>query len=220
MTDPYKVLGVSPTADDSEIKSAYKKLVKKYHPDKYQDDAMAELANEKMTEINAAYDQIMDERKNGGSQNSYGGYGSNSYGYGQSGTGTGGYSTSGSGVNYQRIRMMIHAGNLTGADNFLRSVPVESRTAEWYFLWGTVCYQRGWLNEAYNNILKASQMDPTNSEYASALRQMNMQRSGYMTGGSRYNTGNTANDTCNCLSDLCIADCCCEAMGGDLIPCC
>ena len=52
--DPYKILGVSPTASDAEIKSAYKELVKKYHPDQYQDNPLADVAEEKMSEINAA----------------------------------------------------------------------------------------------------------------------------------------------------------------------
>ena len=56
--DPYKILGVSPTASDAEIKSAYKELVKKYHPDQYQDNPLADVAEEKMSEINAAYDAI------------------------------------------------------------------------------------------------------------------------------------------------------------------
>ena len=56
--DPYKILGVSPTASDAEIKSAYKELVKKYHPDQYQDNPLADVAEEKMSEINAAYDPV------------------------------------------------------------------------------------------------------------------------------------------------------------------
>ena len=64
--DPYKILGVSPTASDAEIKSAYKELVKKYHPDQYQDNPLADVAEEKMSEINAAYDQIMTSRRGGG----------------------------------------------------------------------------------------------------------------------------------------------------------
>ena len=57
ITDPYKVLGVSPDASDEEIKQAYRNLAKKYHPDRNPGD---QEAARKMQEINAAYDQIMD----------------------------------------------------------------------------------------------------------------------------------------------------------------
>lgn len=63
MTDPYKVLGVSPSATDEEIKDAYRKLAKKYHPDQYGDSPLSELAGEKMKEINEAYDTIVSQRK-------------------------------------------------------------------------------------------------------------------------------------------------------------
>lgn len=55
MTDPYGVLGVSKDASEEEIKSAYRRLAKKYHPDLNPGDAEAAR---KMNEINAAYDQI------------------------------------------------------------------------------------------------------------------------------------------------------------------
>ena len=58
MNDPYKILGVSPTATDDEIKAAYRALARKYHPDKYRDTDLSEMAGEKMKEINAAYDEV------------------------------------------------------------------------------------------------------------------------------------------------------------------
>ena len=58
--DPYKVLGVPPTASDDEIQKAYRKMVKKYHPDVNPGD---ETAEKKMREINAAYDQIRNIRE-------------------------------------------------------------------------------------------------------------------------------------------------------------
>ena len=63
MKDPYQVLGVSPNASDDDIKKAYRKLAKKYHPDNYANSEFSDIANDKMQQINEAYDII----KNGGS---------------------------------------------------------------------------------------------------------------------------------------------------------
>ena len=57
--DPYKVLGVSPDASEEELKAAYRELAKKYHPDNYADSPLADLANEKMQEVNEAYDMAV-----------------------------------------------------------------------------------------------------------------------------------------------------------------
>ena len=63
MTDPYKVLNVSEDATDAQIKEAYRELAKKYHPDNYAGSPIADLASEKMKEINEAYDTIVNDRK-------------------------------------------------------------------------------------------------------------------------------------------------------------
>ena len=62
MNDPYQVLGVPETATDAEVRKAYLNLARKYHPDNYHDSPLADLAQEKMKEINAAYEQITKER--------------------------------------------------------------------------------------------------------------------------------------------------------------
>ena len=96
MTDPYKVLGVSPTATDEQVKSAYRELAKKYHPDNYVNNPLSDLAEEKMQEINQAYDAILAQRKAGQGGSTYGGGGY-----------TGGY---GGSSQFADIRRMINAG--------------------------------------------------------------------------------------------------------------
>ena len=59
MKDPYKVLGIPTNASEAQIKEAYRELAKKYHPDKYQDNPLSELAEEKFQEVNEAYDMLM-----------------------------------------------------------------------------------------------------------------------------------------------------------------
>ncbi len=199
MKDPYKVLGVSPDASEDEIKKAYKELVKKYHPDQYQESPLADVAEEKMAEVNEAYDTIINSRRTSGY--------------------TGG-SADYSGVNYYDVRRLIQTGDVTRADNMLETVPVGSRNAEWFFLKGSVCYARGWLNEAYQNFATASNMAPSNMEYRSALNQMEQQRNGYMRGNPMGGYNNNPQSQVDCCTTLCCADCCCEMMGGDLIPCC
>ena len=199
--DPYKVLGVKPDASEDEIKRAYKELVKKYHPDQYQDNPLADVAAEKMADINAAYDQIMTSRRNGYS--------------GSTGSSSGSYSGA---YNSSLIRNYIQSGNITQAEQMLNNVANSERDAEWHFLMGSVCYKRGWLNDAYSQFAIASQMDPSNMEYASALNQMNRQRNGYMNRNPMPSS--SAAGGMDCCTQLCCADCCCEMMGGDLIPCC
>ena len=205
MNDPYKILGVSPSASDDEIKAAYRELAKKYHPDNYANNPLGDLANEKMTEVNAAFDEIMNSRRGGSA------YGSTSYGYSQGSS------------DYSQIRSLIQSGNVTEADNILSQISESYRNAEWYFLKGSVAYSRGWLNDAYNYFSRACSMDPNNREYSAALNQMNSQRGGYMNGSpsQHYNTSsNPGCSGCDLCQGLICADCCCECMGGDLITCC
>ena len=151
MNDPYQILGVPETASDEEIKKAYRDLARKYHPDNYHDNPLADLAQEKMKEINAAYEQITKERasgrRSGGSAYggaSYGGYGG---GYGSyQGYGSSSQSYSGQSSVLQQVRIAIQTGNISRAEALLDNY--SDHNAEWNFLKGAVCYRRGWLDEA------------------------------------------------------------------------
>jgi len=94
LEDLYEILGVAKTASQSEIKSAYRKLAVKYHPDKNPGDKAAE---EKFKEITAAYDVLSDETKRR-QYDSYGSY-SRSDAYGSQSNGTYGYGNYGWGQN-------------------------------------------------------------------------------------------------------------------------
>ncbi|MGL5351844.1 MAG: J domain-containing protein, partial [Clostridium sp.] len=68
--NPYEILGVKPDATQAEIKSAYRALIKQYHPDQYGDNPLRELAEVKMREINGAYDSLT--KGNSNTNSSYG----------------------------------------------------------------------------------------------------------------------------------------------------
>ena len=78
VNDPFAVLGISPSASEDEIKSAYRRLAKKYHPDLNPGDKAAE---QKMREVNEAYTQALQIKKNGGRAPESNPYGQSSSGY-------------------------------------------------------------------------------------------------------------------------------------------
>ena len=193
MNDPYQILGVSENASDEEIKKAYRELARKYHPDNYHDNPLADLAQEKMKEINAAYEQITKERASGKRGSGSGGasYGASGYGGYGGYQGYGGYggsqSYSGQSSVLQQARIAINTGNISRAEALLANY--SDHNAEWNFLKGAVCYRRGWLDEALRYYRTACQMDPTNAEYRQALEYMEgTDDTAYRPGGGSFGT--------------------------------
>lgn len=181
MTDPYKVLGVSPGATDDEIKKAYRKLAMKYHPDRNPGD---EAAAKKMQEINAAYDQLTNPDKN---RTGYGGYGSTGYG----GSGYGGYGydpfggqQTGEARYQQAAEQYIRFGRFREALSALGSC--RERNARWYYLSAVANNELGNQVTALEHIRRAVSMEPDNGEYLRILNIIEQGGSVYRSRAGQY----------------------------------
>lgn len=224
--DPYKVLGVSETASKEEIKKAYRKKAKEYHPDLHPDDPVAE---QKMNEVNEAYDMLNNPEKykrqdrgfntagNNPYGNPYGGTYGNPYGnrqsYGDAGRGQNPYGSGGFGAfdfeemfgfgrsekeifrvqikpcDTETVRQAIDLINgkaYSYATQSLNSIVSSQRDARWFYLSALANYGQGNEMLALNQIQKAIQMDPANTEYRSVLQRMQRSSGDYNQAGEEF----------------------------------
>lgn len=203
--NPYEVLGLKPGATQEEIKKAYRNLIKQYHPDQYGDNPLKDLAEEKMRDINAAYDALT---KNAGNT------------YSSSNSSNSSYNSSSSDNSYMfsEIRRLIQSGNFAEAENRLNSIS-NNRNAEWNFLYGVLLTNKGWFDAGLKHIQTAVNMDPNNFEYRQTLNSLHQRTQAYSNNYYRTTESNNAN-ACDCCINLWCLDSICECMGGDLIGCC
>ena len=233
MTDPYSLLGVDRDAPDDEVKKAYRRLSRKYHPDANINNPHKEEAEAKFKEVQQAYQQIMDEREHGyTSDGSYTGTGSGSYrGYGTYG-GFGGYGPFGSwdpygGGDHSRKETEEDA-HLRAAANYIRSGHyrealnvldgIRDRGALWYFYSASANSGLGNNVTALEQAREAVRLDPGNMQYQMLLDRL-------QNGGTWYERRQTsfgypgAFDT-GCCVKLCVANMLCNLCCGGSGLCC
>ena len=184
ISDPYKVLGVSPNASDEEVKTAYRRLAKKYHPDLNPGDPRAA---ERMNEINAAYDQIKNPQPEG-----YGGASGAAYespwgAYGYGGYGGAYQSTESAERNeLKAARNYIRARHFSEALTALSGVPGSERDGEWYYLHAIASYNMGNRAAAMASARRAVELSPGNYQYQQLLQQIQSGAATYDDMGSSY----------------------------------
>ncbi len=234
MTDPYKVLGVSPSASDDEVKKAYRTLCKKYHPDANVGKPDAAAAEKRFIEVQQAYEEVMHMRQGGGNRpgsgyngqqqaqqayedpfDAFWGY---TQGYGQQ-RGYGGYGGYGYATREEETPVMraaqnyIETGHYAEALNALGSIPASERNARWYYL--NAMAQNGLHNtaQAMEYARQAVSMEPGNMQYRSFLDMLGRGGSFYEERGSHYGrtTFNGMQTTCCSIMAL---NLCCACMSG------
>ncbi len=195
MKDPYEVLGVPRNASKEQIRQAYSDSVKKYHPDRYTEPHMKELAEEKMKEVNRAYDELINGSSNQGPM---------SQGYSQ----PRGEDTQ----TFQRIRIMIQQRQWAQARSLLDQM--NARPAEWFFLQGIVLINEGEYQQGMASIESALRMEPQNQEYQQVYQQLRNSSFFYRTRGYSDPTDQTARCCQACATLWCLSMCCDCGSGG------
>lgn len=225
MRDPYEVLGLQRGASEDEVKKAYRKLSRKYHPDANINNPNKDKAEEKFKEVQAAYKSIMDGNTGTYGSGGYGGsssYGSsyNGSGYGGSGFGGfGGFDFGGFGTSQDAWRRARNEGGgtsreesrLAAAQNFimngmyqeaLRTLgDIEERNGRWYYLSAVANLGTGNQATAMEHIDRAIAMEPNNMEYKQMKSRMQGGSNWYVQRGTGYGMPNV-NQSGFC-SDLC-----------------
>lgn len=238
MRNPYQVLGVPESADMDEIKKAYRKLSRIYHPDANVNNPNKDQAEAKFKEIQAAYKQIVDEREHGGSRSSYGDYGQGGA-YGQGGYGQGSYGggayrdpfeeffggafggytqrrqESNESTLMQAAGNYIRNGHYREALNVLDNIPSAERNAKWYYYSAIANSGTGNNVTAQEHAKRAVELEPDNYQYQSLLQQLQSGAGWYSDRGQSYGRSFVGGSNCcwQCLLINCLCNSCCY------IPC-
>lgn len=232
MSDPYSVLGVDKSASDDEIKKAYRRLSRKYHPDANINNPHKDEAEARFKEVQQAYQQIMDERERGytsGGQGGSGQGGSSYGGYGPFGgfgpfSGYGGYGQEGNAGSGQEntdphlraAANYIRSGHYQEALNVLGGI--RERSALWYFLSASANSGVGNNVTALEHAREAVRLEPENMQYRMLLERMEGGGTWYQQRQTMY--GYPGSFDSSCCVKLCVANILCNLCCGGGGLCC
>ena len=144
----YRILEVDASATDEEVKASYERLKEKYNEEKWQEGEAGNEAARMLDKLDAAYREVMDERK----ENSK--------------------TTSGEDA-YTEVTNAIKAGNIPLAQELWDGF--NERNAEWHYLQSVVFYKKNWLVDSKKQLEIAIQMDGANTKYRDAFEKLNRQ---------------------------------------------
>ena len=234
--DPYKVLGVQPSASDDEVKKAYRTLSRKYHPDSNIDNPNREQAEERFKEVQEAYEQIMKIRSGEAPSGNYGPYGQSSGAY--QGQGNAGYryrenyrsygfdpfssffrssgpSSDNEPFTYPRefepaVRA-INARSFNDALNYLNRMEQSNRTAVWYYLRANANAGLNYRANAMEDAEMAVRLEPNNLRYRSFYQRLQQSSANYRSTAETYGRSSLSGSDICC--NLCLLSLCCPCNG-------
>lgn len=224
MNDPYQVLGVTRQSSEDDIKKAYRRLSRTYHPDANIGKSEAERARaeEKFKEIQAAYKSIMD----GTARTTYS-YRSNDSGYqganrGNPYGGFGGFGGFGNAYGNQRRTSSYGADEqdlnyFRAVENFLRNRmyaeamralgDIRNRNSRWFYYAAIASAGMGNMSESQSYIERAILMEPNNLEYRNFKMRMGDTPGRYTEVGRSYGAPDFQNNNVCCY--VCLASVMC-----------
>ena len=162
----YELLQVNEDCTDEEIEASYKALKEKYNQEKWQDGEAGMNAAKMLGKLDAAYAEIMADRKEK-KQN-----------------------TSGASA-FDEVSELIKKGDISGAQARLDSF--NERNAEWHYLQSVVFYKKNWMNESKKQLEIAIQMDATNTKYRDAYDKLKARADYQQQTGGAPNTNPNVN---------------------------
>ena len=150
----YKIFGLSANATDAEIDEAYNRLCAKYRGDMFLEGDAGDEAARKLTELEDAYRDVLEERSYKTSEQSYD------------------ENTS----KFKKVEDLVKAGNINEAQSILDDM--TERTAEWHYYQAMVFYKKDWFTDSKKQLELALSLDKNNEKYKKALDRLNKVMSG------------------------------------------